>query len=160
MAVDWDTIMGSERETLLHYLGKQRNRLLRICGGLTEEQLRAQVLPSETNLLGVIRHLTAVEEHWFQRVFLGDHRERDDSMIVPEGVASGEIIDAYRRAWARSDEIVRATPDMSTMSAIPNPGEDQLDSLRVIMAHMIEETAQHVGHADIVRELIDGATDL
>ena len=67
---------------------------------------------------------------------------------------------AYRKTCARSDEIVRACPDLSTMARVANPGEDQKDPLRVIVAHMIEETARHAGHADILRERIDGATGL
>jgi hypothetical protein len=67
---------------------------------------------------------------------------------------------AYRKTCARSDEIVRACPDLSTMARVANPGEDQKDPLRVIVAHMIEETARQAGHADILRERIDGATGL
>lgn len=70
------------------------------------------------------------------------------------------MVAAYRRACADSDEIVRARPDLSVRAAIPNPGEAQRDSLRVILVHMVEETARHAGHADILRERIDGATAL
>jgi hypothetical protein len=80
-------------------------------------------------------------------------------MDVPAGVTHDEVVAAYREACARSDEIVRSCSDLSTMAAIANPGEDDIDSLRRIVAHMIEETARHAGHADILRELIDGATD-
>jgi hypothetical protein len=70
------------------------------------------------------------------------------------------VVAAYRAAGARSDQIVRACPNLSTMAKVANPGEDQPVSLRRIVAHMIEETARHAGHADILREQIDGATDL
>ena len=140
---DW---MRSERDVLLHYLNKMRDAVVRTSEGLTDEQQRTPGVPSGTNLLGLIQHLTGVEEHWFQRVFLDEDRDTDDSVDVP--------VDATR------DEIVRACPDLSTMAKIANPGEDQKDPLRVIVAHMIEETARHAGHADILREQIDGATDL
>jgi uncharacterized damage-inducible protein DinB len=154
--------MGSELDVLLHYLNKNRDAVVRVSEGLTDEEQRTPGMPSGTNLLGTVRHLTGVEDHWFGRVFLGEDRdrERDESMVVPPGVSRDEIVRAYRAASARSDEIVRAAPDLSTMAQIANPGEDGVDSLRVIIAHMIEETARHAGQADILREQIDGATEL
>jgi len=150
----------SEREVLLYYLNKMRAAVVRTSEGLTDEQQRAPGVPSGTNLLGLVKHLTGVEEHWFQRVFLDEGGDRDDSMDVPVNASREEIVAAYREACARSDEIVRTCPDLSTMARIANPGEDRKDSLRVIVAHMIEETARHAGHADILREQIDGATGL
>ena len=81
-------------------------------------------------------------------------------MDVPADQTHDEVVAAYREACARSDDIVRACPDLSTKAKIANPGQDQRDSLRRIVAHMIEETARHAGHADILREQIDGATDV
>jgi uncharacterized damage-inducible protein DinB len=153
-------VAGSEREVLLYYLNKNRDAVVRTSEGLTDEQQRTPGVPSGTNLLGLIQHLTGVEEHWFQRVFLGEDRDTDDSMDVPAGATRDQVVAAYREACARSDEIVRACPDLSTMAKVVNPGEDQKDSLRVIVAHMIEETARHAGHADVLREQIDGATGL
>jgi uncharacterized damage-inducible protein DinB len=127
---------------------------------LTDQQQRTAGVPSGTNLLGLIQHLTWVEYHWFQRVFLDQDRDIHDSMDVPVDQTRVEVVAAYRGACARSDEIVRACPDLSTMAKIANPGEDKTVSLRRIVAHMIEETARHAGHADILRERIDGATDL
>ena len=80
--------------------------------------------------------------------------------MAPAGATYDEIVEGYREACRRSDEIMRACPDLSTLSAIANPGEDQQDSLRVIVTHLIRETARHAGHADILREQIDGATGL
>lgn len=77
-------------------------------------------------------------------------------MHAPEGRSTADVIAEYRRVCARNDEIVRAHFDLSTPGAIPNPGESQRDSLRVILTHLIEETA---GHADILRELLDGTTN-
>jgi Protein of unknown function (DUF664) len=81
-------------------------------------------------------------------------------MDVPADATRDEVVAAYREACARSDQIVRGCPDLSTLAKIANPGEDQRDSLRIIMAHMLRETARHAGHADILREQIDGATGL
>ena len=160
MADDTPDLIGSERDVLLYYLNKNRDAVVRTSEGLTDEQQRRAGVPSGTSLLGIIRHLITVEEHWFETVFLGTGRERDDSMQVPAGTTREQIVSAYRAACARSDDIVRACPDLSTMAQIANPGEDDIDSLRRIIAHMIEETARHAGQADILRELIDGATEL
>jgi uncharacterized damage-inducible protein DinB len=138
----------------------RRGAVVRTLDGLTDAQQRTPGVASGTNLLGLIRHLTGVEEHWFQLVFLGEDRDPDESMDVPVNETRDAVVVAYRVACARSDEIVRACSDLSTMAKIANPGEDQPISLRRIVAHMIEETARHAGHADILREQIDGATDL
>jgi uncharacterized damage-inducible protein DinB len=148
----------TECYVLLAYLNKMRDAVIRVSEGLTEQQVRRPGVPSGTNLLGLVHHLTGVEEHWFQRVFLGEQVVADKSMQVPAGVTREQAVAAYRQACARSDEIVRSCADLSTRAAVPNPGEEQRDSLRVILGHMIEETARHAGHADILREQIDGLT--
>jgi uncharacterized damage-inducible protein DinB len=153
-------LIGSERDVLLYYLNKNRNAVVRASEGLTDAQQRAAGVASGTNLLGMVQHLTAVEDHWFRVVFLGEDLDLDFSMDVPAHATRADIVSAYREACSRADAIVRACPDLSTLSAIANPGEDELDSLRVIVAHMIEETARHAGQADILREQIDGATEL
>jgi uncharacterized damage-inducible protein DinB len=151
----------SETEVLLAYLNKMRDAVIRTSEGLADDQLRAAGVPSGTNLLGLIQHLTGVEVHWFQRVFLGEDRGTNKSMAVPAGVSSDDVVAAYRQACERSDEIVRGCPDLSTLAVGVNPGQEDLKvSLRSIVTHMIEETARHAGHADILREQIDGATGL
>jgi uncharacterized damage-inducible protein DinB len=149
----------SEPEVLRFFFNRVRDAVVRASAGLTSQQQRAPGVPSGTSLLGLIKHLTAVEEHWFQRVFPGQDRSIDMSMDVPASATRDQIVAAYRRSCARSDEIARAAPAPSTIAKTANPGEDQPVSLRRIMAHMIEETARHAGHADILREQIDGATD-
>ena len=152
-------LVGSERDVLLNYLNKNRDAVVRVSEGLSDQQQRAPGVPSGTNLLGLIQHLTGVEEHWFQRVFLGADVAANESMEVPAHATRDEVVAAYRAACARSDEIVRACPDLSTMAENVNPGEDETISLRRIMAHMIEEIARHAGQADILREQIDGVTE-
>jgi uncharacterized damage-inducible protein DinB len=151
-------LVGSERDVLLYYLNKNRAAVVRASEGLTDEEQRRPGVPSGTNLLGLVLHLTRVEKHWFQYVFLDHGDTFDDSMDVPVALSRAEIVAAYQQACKRSDEIVRACPDLSTMAEIANPGEAARDSLRRIIAHMIEETARHAGHADILREQIDGHT--
>ena len=151
----------TERYVLVVYLNKMREAVVRTTEGLTDEQVRATGVPSGTNLLGIVQHLTGVEEHWFGRVFLGEeHPVANKSMQVPAGVTRDQMVAAYLGACERNDEIAQAHPDLSTRAAVPNPSEEQRDSLRVILGHMIEETARHAGHADILREQIDDATGL
>lgn len=150
----------SEHRVLPAYLSRVRDAVVSTTEGLREDDLRAPGVDSGTSLLGLVHHLTGVEQHWFRRVFLGEDLIADKSMTVPGDASSAEVIAAYRDECARSDEIVHAHPDMLTMAAIPNPGEPQIDPLRVIVVHMIEETARHAGHADILRERIDGTVGL
>jgi hypothetical protein len=162
----------AERDSLLFFLNRVRDAVVRTSEGLTDKEQRIPGVPSGTNLLGLIRHLTVMEVQWFQRIFLGESaRNGDASMDVSTTVSRDEVVAAYREACAESDRIVRACPDLSLMSAgtarLPestsrdaDPGEPRRVSLRVIAAHMIEETARHAGHADILRERIDGETDL
>jgi uncharacterized damage-inducible protein DinB len=151
---------GSERDVLLHYLNKMRRAVVRVSEGLTEEQQRTPGVASGTSLLGIVHHLTAVEDHWFRRVFLGEKVRLDYSMDAPADATRDDVVAAYRAACARSEQVVRDCPDLSTLSKIPNPGEPAPVSLRTIAAHLIEETARHAGQADILREQIDGATEL
>jgi uncharacterized damage-inducible protein DinB len=150
----------SERDVLSFFLNRVRDAVVRASADLTGELQRVPGVPSGTNLLGLIRHLTTVEEHWFERVFLGGKCSIDMSMDVPDDATRDEVVAAYRQACARSDEIVAACPGLSTMAKIANPGEDKAVTLRRIVVHMIEETARHAGHADILREQIGGATGL
>lgn len=143
---------------LLRYLNKMRDAVVATSESLTDEQLRSRGVPSGTNLLGLVQHLTGVEKHWFRLVFLGEDLVCDMSMDVPAGLGRAQVVAAYEEACARSDEIVRSCADLSTLAAIANPGENEREPLRVIVAHMIEETARHAGQADILRELIDGTT--
>ena len=153
-------LVASEREVLLHYLNKMRDAVVRCCDGVSDVRQRAPGVPSGTNVLGLVQPLTGMEIHWFRRVYRGEDVIGGESMEVPAAIAADEVVAAYRAACADSDAIVRACPDLSTMAAIANPGQDDKASLRRILAHMLEETARHAGHADILREQIDGATEL
>jgi uncharacterized damage-inducible protein DinB len=151
-------LVGSERDVLLYYLGRMREALVQASDGLTDEQQRAAGVPSGTNLLGLIQHMTDGEIHWFQTVFLGAGPEVSFSMEVPADRTRAEVVAAYEAAAQRTDEIVRATPDLSTLAKATNPGEPAPVALRRILTHTIRETARHCGHADILREQIDGHT--
>jgi Protein of unknown function (DUF664) len=96
----------AELEVLLFFVNRVRDAVVRASAGLTAEQHRVPGVPSGTSLLGLIRHLTAVGQHWFQRVFLGEDVSIDICMDVPGG--------------ATSDEVVAACPRLSTMARIAN----------------------------------------
>jgi hypothetical protein len=155
----WQQVCDSERETLLRYLDKMRNAIIRSTEGLDEQQLRRPGVPSGTNLLGLVHHLTGNEEHWFAYVFAGVGDEPDMAMTAPDDIPAEEIVRRYRAVCSRNNELVRASADLSEMAARRNPGEDDLASLRIVTAHMVEETGRHAGHADILREQIDGRVD-
>ncbi len=160
LRMDAPDLVHSERDVLLRYLRKNRAAVVRATQGLPEEQLRRPGVPSGTSLLGLVHHLTGVEQHWFQHVFLGRSGTADLSMTVPDDRTRDDVVAAYAAECARSDEVVRSCADLSTLAAVPNPGEDDRDALRLVLAHLVEETARHAGHADILRERLDGVTGL
>ena len=147
---------GLEREMLLAFNDQQRAALLWKLEGLSDEQLRAEHDVTGFSLLGLLKHLIRVEQTWFQQRLMGEEVEggpNDDTAWVPAPEESFEVLaDQYRLAWSRSNEIARALPlDHHTVVAGPV-------SLQWVLLHMIEETARHLGHADVIRQSIDGTT--
>ncbi len=128
--------------------------------GLDGEQARRRFVPSETNLLGMVQHLAYVERSWFQMVFAGeDHpvpwtkEDPDVDWRAEPELSVAEVIAFYDAECARSREIVAAA---AWEDRPAREGREQ--TLGWILVHMVEETARHCGHADILRELIDGQT--
>ena len=154
--------VGNERDGLAAWLDSQRETILWKIEGLDDEQLRRVMVPSGVSLLGLVKHLTADEHGWFVVLFAATGEpqiyESDDpdfDMHPTDDETTAGIIDGYVRACARSREIYEAAPSLDATFEHPRRGTM---SLRWLMLHMIEETARHNGHADIMRELIDGAT--
>ena len=153
---------GGEREVLEAFLDLYRDVLKRKLGGLSDEQIRQRHVPSQTTLGGLIKHLTAVEREWFQ-VILGGRTQEElgdaplgDGWTLSTGEWPGDLIARYERACAASR---REASGLALEDSVPHPRMG-LVSLRWIYVHMIEESARHVGHADILREQTDGATGL
>ncbi len=153
---------GGEREVLEAFLDLYRDVLKRKLGGLSDEQIRQRHVPSQTTLGGLIKHLTAVEREWFQ-VILGGRTQEElgdaplgDGWTLSTGESAGDLIARYERACAASR---REASGLALEDSVPHPRMG-LVSLRWIYVHMIEESARHVGHADILREQTDGATGL
>ena len=149
---------GGELDTALAFLTFARSCVLKKVAGLSEEQLRRRLVVSDTTLLGLVQHLTDAERYWFGYTFAGDARHADldfDMAVAPERSAE-EVIADYRAAIAESDAHLLAAAGPDALTA--QPVADEPRTLRWVLAHMTGETVRHAGHADILRELVDGAT--
>jgi len=144
------------------FLDRYRETILWKLDGLTKEQASARLVPSATTLLGIVKHLAYVERGWFPIYFAGepasypwaeDEPDQDIDFRVEPTDTIESVRALYQREIARSREIV-AGASLDDLSKEQDRGPR---SLRWIMVHMIEETARHAGHADILRELTDGA---
>src|SRR6516162_6236376 len=145
---------GGEREVLMTLLQYQRESLTRKVIDVDDVTARQSPVSSGTTLLWLIRHLAAAERLWIIHRFAGGQQP-------PAGPAApDDTLDAastaYRQTWADVDAVIAATPTLDQVSVIGD--ENGHPTLRWILAHLLEETARHAGHADILRELIDGVT--
>jgi len=158
--------MHQETQALLSSLNNQREHVLGILEGLTEEQLRRPVLPSRWNCLGLVKHLAWEDEHfWFRTIVAGESLDffpvwpggHGGEWVVEPGESSADVRNLYRDEIARSDAIIEVT----SPEAVPRQreewwGQSTFVDFRTIMLHVIAETACHAGHLDAVRELLDG----
>ena len=158
-----------ERTTLLAFLDYQRRVLARKAEGLSDEQVRvAACPPSDMTLLGLIRHMADVERSWFQRgvrnddappIYFGASHpdgDEDGDFHPPPDATIAEALATFWREIEVSDQIIAAEPLLETVELRNQPPRPQY-SLRWILVHMIEEYARHCGHADLLRQAIDGA---
>ncbi len=148
-----------ERAALEDWLDFQRSTLLGKCAGLTGAQLAERAVPpSALSLLGLLRHMTDVERWWFRRVQQAEDIpgifEDDAEWQVPEDATVAAALRAYWDEIAVVDAFL-ADADMDHIDENPEGGGH---SLRRLIVHMIEEYARHCGHADLLREAIDGTT--
>jgi Protein of unknown function (DUF664) len=151
---------NDERSVLVGYLDYHRAVLARKAEGITEEQARmAACPPSDLTLLGLIRHMADVERLWFRRSFRAEdvppiYGDDEEDLHPPPEATMAEALASY---WAEI-EVANANIAMASLDdgsvGEPDPGH----SLRRTIVHMIEEYARHCGHADLLREAIDGAT--
>ena len=162
---------GSDPKTDLHrYLQDAREALLWKLDGLTEYNIRRPMVPTGTNLLGLIKHVASVELGYFGDTFgrpfgerlpwLEDDAEPNADMWATADESREQITGLYRRAWAHSDATIGALA-LDDIGHVPWWPENRSEvTLHKILVHMIAETDRHAGQADIVRELIDGAAGL
>lgn len=157
-----------ELATLREYLSNYRITLDLKCRGLNAEQLaRRSVPPSTLSLLGLVRHLAGVEHSWFRRVLQENmdlpllfRRGDDRDSAFDDAVGDPAMVDEAFAAWQA--EILAADKWLDQLSASDLarevPLRDGVVSIRDVLVHLIEEYARHVGHADLLRECIDGRT--
>lgn len=157
------------KATLHRYLKTERDAVLWKLEGLGEYQVRLPLTPTGTNLLGLVKHLAAVESGYFGDTFGRPMPDRppwfdDESpnadMWATAAESRDDIIALYRRVTEHADATIEALP-LDASGTVPWwPPERAEVTLQRILVHMIAETARHAGHADIVRELIDGSAGL
>ena len=166
------TGIDAERSDLLAMLGQHRHFLRYTTQGLTDEQAAARTTVSELCLGGLIKHVTHVEGSWAEFIVKGpsalggvsdmteeDYARRADEFRMLEGETLAGVLAEYEATATVTDELVRTLPDLGATQPLPTapwfpPGERW--SARRALLHIIAETAQHAGHADILRESIDG----
>jgi len=152
---------GSERQVLEALLDFHRQVLAGKVDGISDSEARRRRVPSKTTLAGLVRHMTGVERGWFQEVLAG-RKPEDIGPHVGGGeeswdLAENDTVSSLVREYEQACEQSRQTAARFALDdAVPEPGMG-LVSLRWIYVHMIEETARHAGHADILREQTDGA---
>jgi hypothetical protein len=155
-----------ERATLIDYLHAYRLTLELKCDGLGPDGLaRRSVPPSDLSLLGLVRHMADVERHWFRKVLAGeespslfradDDRDEAFSGARPDAAIVAEAWARWRAEVAFAEQFVDGATDLEITGVIPGE-EDGEVALREVLVHMIEEYARHCGHADLLRERIDG----
>jgi hypothetical protein len=156
---------GSERQVLEAFLDFHRQVLASKVDGISDNEARHRRVPSKTTLAGLIKHMIGVERGWFQGVLAGRNPEDiglnvggggDESWDLAENETVSSLVKEYEEACEQSRQTAAR---FALDDAVPEPDLGQV-SLRWVYVHMIEETARHVGHADILREQTDGAAGI
>lgn len=150
-----------EKETLTRYLDTYRDIIVHKVEGVDWAAGVEARVPSGTSLLGIVKHLAYVERWWFQAVlgqreveFPWSEDDPDADWKIEQDESAEDIINLYRGECAESQEILDG---IGSLDDLFPQGDDEISARRVVI-HMIEETARHAGHADILREMIDGST--
>jgi hypothetical protein len=158
-----------EKAVLQRYLQRGRDALLFKLGGLSEYDARRPMTPTGTNLLGLVKHVASVEAGYLGEVFgrpfpdpmpwTGEDAEDNADMWATVEESIEDIVAFYRRVWLHSDATIEALA-LDAPGRVPWWGDRGDVTLHQVLVHTIAETDQHAGHADIVRELIDGTAGL
>ncbi|HET6875441.1 MAG TPA: DinB family protein [Acidimicrobiales bacterium] len=148
-------LSADERRTIAALLQYQRTSLVRKVEGLDEESARRSPVASGTTLLWLMKHIARAEITWLAHRFAGEQGPIPDEVVGPDDTVAAAVA-RYRATWEHVDAIVRAAPSLD--EPCRSGGAESPVNLRWVLMHLLEETARHAGHADILRELIDGET--
>jgi uncharacterized damage-inducible protein DinB len=162
--------MSDPKADLVRYLNRARDALIWKLDGLSEYDVRRPMTPTGTNLLGLVKHVASVEFGYFGETFgrpfpeslpwLDDGADPNADMWAAPGESREYIVGLYRRAAEHSAETIEALP-LDAAGRVPWwPAEHAEVTLHRVLVHVVDETARHAGHADIIRELIDGSVGL
>jgi hypothetical protein len=162
-------VQGGEAELLVGFLDYHRATFLQKVSGLTKEQMAQTTAASSLTLAGLTKHLALVEDSWFTERVAGrpmpepwasapfdDDRDWELHSAVDDEPA--DLVEQYLTSCDRSRAVVAEVGDLDALSVVPDGLSGKVFNLRWVLLHMIEETARHNGHADLLREAIDGQT--
>ena len=159
--------LADERELLLAYIDQQRDGLRYAAYGLTDEQARLAPTASPLSVGGLLKHVISMEEGWMdlvvQRTRDGGQADYEENFRLGPDESVAGLLARYDEVAAETAEIVRGIDDLGQDVPVPKgvpwyPDDIDAWSVRWVLLHLIEEVARHAGHADIVREAVDGAT--
>lgn len=161
---------ANPKDDLRHYLQRGREALLWKLEGLSEYDVRRPLVPTGTNLLGLVKHVASVEAGYLGATFgrpfgeplpwLEEDAEPNADMWATAEESRDELVGLYRRVWRHSDATIEAVA-LDAVGQVPWwPPDRRHVTLHRVLVHMISETERHAGHADIVRELVDGSVGL
>jgi uncharacterized damage-inducible protein DinB len=162
--------VADEREGLLAYLAQQRGVLKIAAHGLTDEQARATPAASALSIGGLIKHVASTEQHWMGDILQGERRPASggenrylDTFRLGPNETLTTVLEHYDEVARETESIMAGIADLGRPVPVPRdapwfPRDVEAWSVRWVLLHLIEETARHAGHADIIRESIDGAT--
>lgn len=158
---------GDERGALLSFLEEQRGGIRRTLLGLTGEQAASRPTASELSLGGLLKHVAQVEQGWIARAkgeqpaVRRDRTNWHESFVLTEGETVEQQLAEWEKVAAETEAYLRSVPSLDDTFPLPNepwfPPEGRV-SVRWLALHLIRETARHAGHADIIRESLDGKT--
>ncbi|MGW6710203.1 DinB family protein [Streptomyces sp. NPDC054956] len=157
---------ANERDMLDGWLDYHRSTLAWKCEGLPDEELRATpLLPSELSLLGLVRHMAEVERYWFREIMLG---EELPELFCTDDDPDGDFHFGDKATWTEAEQVWQTEVELARQAAAgrsldltsqpESHRRGEVFSLRWVYTHMIEEYARHNGHADLLREHLDGST--
>jgi uncharacterized damage-inducible protein DinB len=156
-------VAGDEKEILTGYLDHYRRMIVKLCEGLTDEQLRRPMTPTGLTVLGLVKHLAVVERWWFQEHVANDPsahwdfdpKDPDADFRIERDETTQQILAMYEAACRGSRQIIAGS---SLDAPVERPERRHDYNVRWVLVNMLVETARHCGHADIMRESLDGTT--